>query len=79
MDSDFSIDPKNEPSQEHVDEQPLPPGYEEYEDQSPAGMYGHQAEDDPIHAPRTSNYESVVPRLPGRASCNASARGASDS
>jgi hypothetical protein len=68
MDSDFSIDPENEPSQESVYEQPLPPGYEDHENQSPAGMYGDQAEDDPIHAPRTSNYASVVPRLHGQES-----------
>jgi len=66
-DSDWSIDPEDEPN-EPVHEQQMPPGYEDCEEQSPAGMYGHQAETEPVHAPRTSNYAYVVPRLPGQES-----------
>ena len=66
-DSEWSIDPEDEPS-EPVHAQQMPPGYEDCEEQSPAGMYGHQAEIEPVHAPRTSNYAYVVPRLPGQES-----------
>jgi len=66
-DSDWSIDPEDEP-RESVHEQQMPPGYEDCDEQSPAGMYGHQAETEPVHAPRTSTYAYVVPRLPGQES-----------
>jgi len=66
-DSDWSIDPEDEPM-EYIHAQQLPPGYEDCEEQSPAGMYGHQAETEPVQAPRTSNYAYVVPRLPDQES-----------
>jgi len=65
--SNWSIDPEDEPN-EPVHEQQMPPGCEEREEQSPTGMYGHQAETEPVHAPRTSNYAYVIPRLPGQES-----------
>jgi len=66
-DSDWSIDPEDEP-RESIHAQQMPPGYEEHEEQPPAGMYEHQAEAEPDHAPRTSNYATVIPRLHGQLS-----------
>jgi len=65
-DSDWSIDPEDEPREPIHAQQP--PGYEEHEEQSPVGMYGNQMGADPEHAPRTSNYATVIPRLHGQVS-----------
>ena len=66
-DSEWSIDPEDEPS-EPVLAQQMPAGYEEHEQQSPVGIYGNQMEAEPEPAPRTSNYATVIPRLHGQVS-----------
>jgi len=66
-DSDWSLDPEDEP-RESIHAQQLPPGYEEREEPSPVGMYGTQMGAEPDHAPRTSSYATVIPRLDGQVS-----------
>ena len=60
-DSDWSIDPEDEPS-DSIHAQQMP-GYEEREEQSPVGMYGNQMGAEPDHAPRTPRARAA-PRCP---------------